>query len=198
MKKLIIVSVFILSFFLIKSTVVESSASGSRMLREIVAPDQTLKRVQGLPLIISKKRYGIALRPESMFTELISPVKLTLIITNPTNEPWSFLLTDLKIYSEKSSLALLGAEKIIENARKEYSKEKLNLNPEQEKALAPYIENKMQDLRDKLLNSMTIQSGGQVMGLFVVYVPLGTKKMTVEVIAPGETHKFDFDVIELE
>lgn len=176
---------------------VSGASSDSRMLQEVAGPDQIIKRAQGLPVIISRKHCLLALRPESLFPKAEEPVKFTLMIENTTGESWPFAMTDLKVYSEKQSLEILSPKKIVAEARKKYSMEEYKINREQAKALAPYVENKMQDLRDSLLKSGNIPPGGRAGGLIFIDVPQGTRTLTIEVAAPGELHKFRFDVIEL-
>ena len=103
----------------------------------------------------------------------------------------------MKAYSGTKVLELLKPEKIIDEVRKEYSKENLDLNKEQEKALAPFVEDKIQRLRDKLLKTLIIPPKEKVTGLIAIEVPLGTKKLTIKVTTPKGNHKFDFSVIEL-
>jgi len=174
-----------------------ASTSGSRMLQGIAGPDQGIKQVHGLPVIVSNKNYNLALMPESMFSEMKDPVKLTLIIENPTEEPWPFSMKDLKVYSESKDLEILGPERIVTEARKKFSREEYKINKEQAKALAPYVEHKMQNLRDSLLKTGIIPPGGKIKGLIYIEVPQGTEMLTIEVAAPGEAHKLSFKVIEL-
>jgi len=70
------------------------------------------------------------------------------------------------------------------------------LNKEQQKALAPYLEDKMQRLREKILKTQIIAPKDRAMGLIYVRVPAGTEKLTIEVTLPKEKHTFDFHVIE--
>lgn len=174
-----------------------ASTSGSRMLQGVAGPNQSVKQVQGLPVIISNKSYRLALMPESMFSDIRDPVKLTLIIENPTEESWPFSIKDLKVHSNVKDPEILGPERIVAEARKEFSREHYKINKEQAKALAPYVEHKMQKLRESLLKTGNIPPKGKITGLIFIEVPKGTEMLTIEVTAPGELHRFSFKVIEL-
>ena len=65
-------------------TLTIAAVPGSRMLQGIAGPDQSLEQAYGLPVIVSKKRYDLALMPESVFPKINKPVKFTLIMANPT------------------------------------------------------------------------------------------------------------------
>ena len=43
------------------------ASSGSRLIQEVIAPDQTMKRIKGMPVIISKKKYGTPVRWKSIW-----------------------------------------------------------------------------------------------------------------------------------
>ena len=198
MRKNFSIVIFILFFISIGGIAIGSSAPGSRMIKEIVGPEQDIKWAKGLPVIISKKLHSIAITPENMFTELKAPVEFTLVLVNPTEKPWQFLIKDVKAYSGNTDLEILGSEKIIAEARKEFSEKEYKISPKDKKALAPYIEDKMQILRNRLLKPGTIPPGGKIMGLIAITVPKGTETLTVEVNSPGESNKFNFNVMEIK
>ena len=197
MKKLLVSLWFSILLLVLGGALTIASASGSRMLQGIAGPDQDIKQARGLPVIVSNKNYYLALMPESMFSEMKDPVRFTLIIENSTEEPWHFSMKDLKVYSESKDLEIIGPEMIVAEARKKFSREEYKINKEQAKALAPYVENKMQNLQDSLLKTGIIPPGRKIKGFIYVEVPQGTEMLTIEVIAPGEVHKFSFKVIEL-
>ena len=194
----LLVSLFISMLFIAGGDVVAiASTPGSRMFQGVAGPDQEIKQVQGLPVIISKRNYYLYLMPESMFSQINEPVKFTLFIQNPTERPWAFSINQLKAYSNGKDLKILGPEKIVAEARKEFSREEYKINKEQAKALAPYVEQKMQTLRDNLLKTENIPPKGKIKGLIYIDIPKGSEMLTIEVKAPGETHKFSFKIIEL-
>ena len=175
---------------------IATGSSGSRLLQEIVGADQSLKRYQGMPVIVSQKGYGVSISPETIIAKLEAPIAFIMVIKNPFKEPLQFSINDAKAYAEKKELEILDSEEIIAEARKNFFKKNYKLNKEQEKALAPYLEDKMQMLRDKLFKTQTIAPKGQVMGLIYVRVPSGTEKLTIVVAFPKEKHEFSFHVIE--
>jgi hypothetical protein len=188
----------VLPFIFIGGVALGSSGPGTRMIKEIVGPDQVLKWMNGLPVIISEKLQSMAIRPETLFTELDAPLKFNLGIVNPTEKQMRFSIKDMRAYSGDAELEILEPEKIIDEARKEFSDGDYKLSQEERKALVPYVEEKMRMLRDSLLKSETIPPGGRVSGLIAIRVPLGTDRLTFEVTAHGEFHIFNFQVIELK
>jgi hypothetical protein len=135
--------------------------------------------------------------PDSLFPKAKEPVKLTLILSNPTDQTWSFSLSDIKARSKEKEPKILEAERVIENARKKFSQEKSKLSREQAKALTPYIEHKMQELRDSLVKAQDIPPGRKVTGVLFIEVPRGAETLILEVTAPKEIHKFSFQVIDM-
>jgi hypothetical protein len=196
MKTFISLGIFMCITIMIGNAAIGSS--GSRLLKEVVSDGQTLKRVKGMPVIISKKQYEVAITPENILTELTAPINFTLLISNPTKKPVPFFIENIKIFSEKSHLEILKPEEIIERARKFYSKEEYQLDEEQEKALAPFVEDKMQMLRDSLLRTQIISPEAKTMGLMAILIPLNTEKLSIEVTISMEIHRFEFQVIELQ
>ena len=133
----------------------------------------------------------------AIFPKINEPFKLTLVIANPTEEPWHFSTKDLKVYSNIKNLEILKPERVVAEARKEFSGDEYKISQEQAKALAPYVEHKMQNLRDSLLKTGDIPPKGKTKGVIFIDVPQGTELLTIEVKAPGELHQFSFKIIEL-
>lgn len=196
MKKLVGVSTLIIIFVLVFWGI-STGASGTRLLKEIVSADQKVKYVQSRPVIISKKHYRVHVAPKSILLEPKTSIKFTLVIHNPHGDPLHFSLTSIQAYSGEKTFPLLKPETVIAEARKEYSAKKLKLTKEQAKMLAPFVEDKMQRLRDELLKDQTIASQKTVVGLIAIDVPLGIEKLTIEVTTPKDTHKFLFNLFEL-
>lgn len=193
-KALAVFGILIVLLIMIGSIAVGSS--GSRLIQEIVGEDQSLKRVQGKPVVISKKEYGVSVSPESIITVMPSPIIFIVAITNPSKDPLQFSLKNLRCFSEKNDLRILESEEVISEARKDFSKDRYKLNKEQEQELASYIEIKMQMLKGKLLKTQTIAPKGQAIGSIYIQIPSGTERLTIEVTLPNEKHTFDFNVIE--
>lgn len=193
--KFVLVGIWVFLLFMIGNIAIGSS--GSRLIQEIVGTDQSLKRAQGgMPVIVSKKEYAVSISPETIITDMEKPIIFIIVIANPFKDPLQFSLKDVRAYTEKKDIGILDSEEIIAEAREDFSKKNYKLNKEQQKALAPYIEDQMQRLRDKLLKTQTIAPKDQVMGLIYVQVPSGTEKLTIEVTLPKEKHEFSFHMIE--
>ena len=195
MKKLVGAGVFILVCVSIFGGV-STGASGSRLLKEIVSADQKVKYVQSRPVVISKKHYRVHAAPKSILIDPKTSIKFTLVIHNPHRDPLHFSVDNVQAYSGEKTFPLLKPEKVIAEARKEYSADKLKLNKDQAKILSPFVEDKMQQLRDELLKDQIISSQKTVVGLIAIEVPLGIEKLTVEVTTPKDTHTFLFNLFE--
>lgn len=187
---------WVLALFLFGVVSITMGSSETRLLQEIVSADQTLKRVQGMPVIISKKEYVVSLSPESIITKPQAPIIFTMVIKNPFKDPLQFSMKDVRCYSNKNDLRILESDEVLKEARAEFPKEEYQLSKEQEQELASYIEDKMQMLNDKLLKTQTIAPNSQIIGRIYIQVPQGTERLTIEVIFPQEKHKFDFNVVE--
>lgn len=194
MRTLPIFTVAILITLALVSSV--SGATKTRLLQEAVAPGQRLERLHGLPVIISEKKYAVILMPETILLETATILQFNLVVSNGTGGPLSFSLDQLTAYSSQGKLKILSPDEVIANSRKFYSHEEYNISKEQEKALTPYVEEKMADLRKKLLQSRTIEPGENTRGIIDVEVPFGTEAFTIEVVTDGESHKFEFNVGE--
>jgi hypothetical protein len=196
MKRLVGVGIAIIFFVLIFGGV-SIGASGSRLLKEIVSADQKVKYAQSRPVIVSKKHYRVNVAPESVLIDPKTSIKFTLVIHNPHGDPLHFSIDNVKAYEGKKTFPLLKPEKVVVEVRKEYSAKKLKLTKEQAKMLEPFVEDKMQRLRDKMLKDQIIASQKTVVGLIAIEVPMGVEKLTIEVTTPKDTHTFLFNLFEL-
>ncbi len=194
MRKLISVGICIIISFFVWGMAI--GASGARLLQEAPGADQDVKRAHGMPVIFSKKTYGVAISPETILIEPGKSIQFTIVISNPTEDPLVFMLANVKAYSGEREMNLLKPDKIIEDARKEYSKEALGLSKDQEKILGPFIKDKMQQLRDKLLKDYSIPSKDRLEGIVMIDLPMGAENLTIEVTTQKESHKFLFNVVE--
>jgi hypothetical protein len=196
MKKLVGVGVVIIIFVFICAGV-STGASGSRLIKEIVGADQKVKHVQSRPVLISVKHYRVHIAPEIILVDPKTSIKFTLVIHNPHEDPLHFSVDNVRAYAGKKMFPLLTPEEVTAEARKEYSPKKLGLTKEQAKPLVPFVEDKMQRLRDKLLKDHIIASQKTVVGLIAIDVPMGVEKLTIEVTTPKDTHTFLFNLFEL-
>ncbi len=81
--------------------------------------------------------------------------------------------------------------------RKDIMKDYTKLSKEQMKALTPFIEDKMNRLRNECLKNQTIPPKKKGEGLFAIDIPMKTQKVTIEVTTPKDTHIFNFNIIDL-
>lgn len=149
-----------------------------------------------MPVLISKKTYGVSIFPESIIVGKDDPMIFSMVITNPSKEPLAFSLNQIRIYTAKKDARLLSSEEVTACVEEGLSGGKYKLNKEDEAAFTHYVEEKIKILRDKLLNTQTIEPSGRAAGLIYIQTPSGVEELTIEVSLPNEKHKFDFHVIE--
>ena len=195
MKRFVALGIFFIFAFMIQD--VATGASGSRVLKEVVGADQVVKQGQGAPLIVSKKTNIVGIMPKTILIPPKAYIQFSLVINNRTTEPLKFSVKDIRVFSGDKDFPVLEADKVAEEARKEYSKEYSNLSKEQKKAMLPFIEDKMQRARKELIEDQTIAPKENGKGLFAVDVPLGTKKLSVEVKTTTDTHQFNFQIFDI-
>ena len=195
MKRIIQLGFFVLfSFVMIGYS---TGGSGACLLKESPGPDQEVRMLQGVPVIISKKVYTVVVSPESILTEPGAPLQFTVSIGNTTPEPMEFNLEGIRVFSDEKRIGLLPAEKVVDRVRKEYSAEKLDLSKNQEKMLDPFVEEKIQMTRESLLRDRTILPGENVKGIIAIELPTGSHSLSIEIAILEDIHKFRFDVFEL-
>ena len=194
MRKVIGVGVCIIMSFFVWGTAM--GASGARLLQEVPSADQSVKRANGMPVIFSQKTYDVILSPETILIEPKKYIQFTIVVSNPTEDPLVFMLSRVRVYSGERELNLVKPGKIIEDAQKEYSQEALGLSKDQEKILVPFIKDKMQQLRNKLLKDYTVPPKERVEGIVMIDLPMGSDNLTIEVTTQKESHKFLFNVAE--
>ena len=171
--------------------------SGSRLIKEIVGPDQTVEYAGSRPLIISKKEYRMAVAPKSILIAPKTYIKFSLVILNPTEEPLSISPDNVRVFTGDKNYEFLSIEELVEESRKEILKDYKNLSKEQMKALTPFIEDKMQRLRNECLKDQIIPSKKSIEGLLGLDIPMKTPKVTIEVTTPKEIHAFSFNIFDL-
>jgi hypothetical protein len=195
MKRLAGLSLFIVLVLMIQG--IAFGGSGSRLIKEMVGPDQTVEYAQSRPVIISKKEYRLAIAPKSILVAPKTYIKFTLVVYNPKDEPLSISTDNIRVYAGEKNFELLSLDKLEEEYRKEILKDYNNLSKEQVKALTPFIEDKMQRLRNECLKDQKIPPQKRLDGLFGVDIPMKTPKVTIEIITQRETHSFSFNIIDL-
>lgn len=173
-----------------------SGDTGTRLLQEVVSPDQHLEHMRGLPVIISQQRYNVMLVPQSILPEANTILYFDLVISNPGPDPLVFRLDQVAAVSAKKSLKILGIEEVVAEKRRFYSRKEYKISAEEEKLLAPFVEQKMQMVRDKLLTDRVIAPNSRSGGTIAVAVPFGTQDFAIEVDLGDERHKFEFNLVE--
>ena len=188
---------FIICFsILFMITPAKAGTSGTGLLKENPSEGQEVRTIQGSPLIISNKIYRVAILPDSIMMRKGDLIRFSLMISNPTDDPLEFKMTDIKVHTNDGDMQLVTDEMMIEKIRKEFSNEEYDINKDQEKILKPYIEEKIRILENSLLKDHTLQPGKQMKGMMAIEYPSGKSNLTFEINTPAETHKFDFSVIE--
>ena len=195
MKRLVGLSIIIVSVFLFHGIVI--GGSGSRLIKEVVGPDQQVEYAQSRPVIISKKEYRMAVAPKSILIAPKTYMKFTLVIFNPKDEPLSFSQNNVRVYSGDKNFEILPVDTLVAQAKKDILKDYKNLSKEQMKALTPFIEDKMNRVRNECLKDQIIPPKKRVAGLIGLDIPMRTQRVTVEVTTPKETHTFNFNIIDL-
>ena len=195
MKRLVGLSIIIVSVFLFHGIVI--GGSGSRLIKEVVGPDQQVEYAQSRPVIISKKEYRMAVAPKSILIAPKTYMKFTLVIFNPKDEPLSFSQNNVRVYSGDKNFEILPMDTLVAQVKKDILKDYKNLSKEQMKALTPFIEDKMNRVRNECLKDQIIPPKKRVAGLIGLDIPMRTQRVTVEVTTPKETHTFNFNIIDL-
>ena len=195
MKRLAGLSVFIVLVLMIQG--MAFAGSGSRLMKEIVGPDQKVEYAQSRPIIISKKEYNMALAPESILVAPKTYIRFTLVVYNPKDEPLSISPDNVKVSLGEKSIELLSVDALAEETRKDILKDYKNLSKDQMKALKPFIDDKVQRVRKACLKGQKVPPKKRVETLFGLDIPMRTPKVTIEVITPKDTHSFSFNIIDL-
>ena len=195
MKRIIQLGFFIILIFGMSGY--STGGSGACLLKESPGPDQEVRMLQGVPVIISKKVYTVAVSPESILTESGAPLQFTIAIGNTTSESMVFKTNGVRVFSDKKRIGLVPADKIVERVRKDYSTEESDLSKNQKKILAPFVEEKMQMARESLLHDRTILPGENIQGIIAIELPTGSHKLSIEIAILEDIHRFRFDVFEL-
>lgn len=195
-----IMHVVVLGMFMLLGSIlspVDTEAAGTRLLREVPGPDQEIKSREGLPLIISKKVCNVAVSPEAIMIEHGRLFRFTVIIVNLTEDPLEFTMKDIRVSSGQKEMELVSANRVIEEERKEYSRGTLNISKEEEKILSPFVEDKLQRLKNRLCKDQTISPKEMLKGLIAIELPMGRDSLTIEITTRNARHRFDFNVMEL-
>lgn len=179
------------------SSPADAEAEGTRLLREVQGPEQEIKNRNGLPLIISKKVCNVGVSPESIMIDHGRLIRFTVFIVNLTDESFTFSLEDIRVSSGQKDIDLVPAKRIMDEERKEYSRETLDISKDEAKILSPYVEDKMQRLEKSLLKDQKISPRGMLEGLIAIELPAGSDSMAIEITTPKDSHRFDFSVMEL-
>ena len=195
LKRFVVIGIFVLLSSLIFH--VEIGVAGPRLLQQIPGPDQEVTSREGLPLIISKSTNNVAISPESIIVEQGRFFRFTVIIVNLTDDPLDFAMKDIRVFSNKKDMELLSANRIVDNERKEYSREKLKISKDEEKILGPYVKDKLERLRNSLLKEQTIPPKEMLKGIIAIELPMGSNNLTIEITTPKDSHRFDFNIMEL-
>lgn len=193
--KYVVPGMIILLCFILYPVYAESA--GTRLLREVPGPGQEVKSRAGLPLIISKKLCNVAVSPESIMVEHGRLFRFTVIIVNLTDQPLNFSTKDIRVSAGQKDIDLVSEERIVEEERNEYSRETLNISKEEEKILSPYVKDKIQRLKNRLLKEQTVSPQKMLKGLIAIDLPMGSDNLTIEITTGKGHHRFDFNVMEL-
>ena len=168
----------------------------TRLLQELVAEDQRLERLHGLPVIISEKTYSVLLSPDAIMLGTETVLAFNLVVSNPTRSQLIFSIDKMSAFSANGRLKILNPDEVVAHHRKFYSRDEYNISKEQEEMLAPFVEEKMERLRQKVMRSRTLEPGEKVAGILTIEVPFGTPEFTIEVVTGIERHRFEFNVGE--
>lgn len=194
MRKFVIPSCFFLALTLWSTTVFAETKA--RLLQEVIGPNQRLERLHGLPLIISLRQYGVILTPQTILPESNTILYFDLVISNPSADPLPFSIGQVTATASQKQLKILATEEVIAEKRRFYSRKEYKISSEEEKLLAPFVEQKMQMVRDTLLIDQVIAPNSKVAGTIAVAVPFGIEHFTIEVTPGNERHAFAFNVGE--
>ena len=168
----------------------------TRILQEVVGSTQRLQRLNGMPVVISEKNHTVLISPRDIMTGSDKIVYFSMVISNPGNVALDFSIDNVTIIANKTPLHLLSPDEVLAEERAFYGKEAYGISSDQENMLKPYVEEKMAQLRRKLLKSETIAPGGKIAGNLAVELPFGTAQFSFLVKIGGDIHRFDFNVGE--
>ena len=168
----------------------------TRILQEVVDDSQQLQRLNGMPVVISKKNVTVLISPHDIMLGNDKIIYFRLVISNPTDDTLDFSMDNIEIVANKTSLHLLTLDEMLAKERAFYSTEEYQISSDQEKTLTPFVEAKMAQVRQKVLKSEAVAPGDKMGGNVAVDVPFGTEQFSFLVRIAGEVHRFDFNVGE--
>jgi len=171
------------------------------LLKEVVGPDQKTEFVDEndccSKFVASNKNHKVGLMLDSIMVKPDEFIKLKIGFYNLGKSPLEVGIHTLSVYSAGKRLTFLTEKDLENEVRNKYLKSKTALTSEQQKALAPLINEKTRLLKQDLLIRKIIQPDENYWGFIALKSPSGEKELTVEALLAGETHSFKINIVKL-
>jgi hypothetical protein len=168
------------------------------LLKEALGPGQEVRSSGGKVVIVSKKVHAVATAPDMVMVPHGQDIKLKIGFFNLGDTPLEVSEKSVLIHSKGKKLKLVSEKNLVKQIKKQYSSSKMDIDDDQEEALAPYVKDKIQKMREELLKKTTIEPKKNYWGVVHVETPDGNKEMTIEATLGDETHKITYNVISLK
>jgi hypothetical protein len=168
------------------------------LLKEALGPGQQLKSAGGKLVIVSEKVNAVIVAPDSIMIPHGKNIKLKIGFYNLGDSPLEVSKDSVRVYLNGKKLKFISEKKLVKEIKRAFSSKNMDINKDQKKILAPFVEDKIRILKEEMLKKSTVSPKKNYWGTVVIKTPDDNKEMTIEVTLGGETHKINYNLISLK
>ncbi|MBW2624492.1 MAG: hypothetical protein JRD68_16405, partial [Deltaproteobacteria bacterium] len=120
------------------------------LLKEALGPGQEVRSSGGKIVVVSKKVHVVVTAPDAIMDPHGKDTKMKIGFFNLGNTPLEVSAKSVLIHSKGKKLKLVSEKNLVKQIKKEFSSSNMDMDDKQEKILAPFVNEKIQKMREEL------------------------------------------------